>query len=168
MARRREREEVWMRRGAMLTLVGLAAAFAHNVWEIDQPWVRFGQGWMLISMAVFLFVVLRDRTARRSADETCAAFLLRSLKRKRDAYRTMRYAVLLAIPGAAASWWGGGAALKARAMGLDPASVYYRYLTGPGPMIASCLLLLLVWLAFRAASLKAGAELESLRRQVAI
>ncbi len=168
MARRREREEVLLRRGAALTLVGLAAAFAHNAWQIRAPWVRFGQGWMLIAMTALLFLVLRKRSARRGVDETCATFLLRSLERKRDGYRAARYAVLVAIPGAAASWWGGGAALKARALGLNPSSAYYRYLTGPGPMIASCVVLVLVWLAFGAAARNADGELEEMRRRVSL
>ena len=67
---------------------------------------------------------------------------------KRDGYLAFRRIVLLIIPAILASWWGGGAALKARAMGLDPSSPYYRYLTGVWPMIATCVLLLFVWLAF--------------------
>jgi hypothetical protein len=86
---------------------------------------------------------------------------------KRDGYLAVRRIVLFIIPGVLASWWGGGAALKARAMGLDPSSSYYRYLTGVWPMIASCFLLLLVWLAFGAAAKKAAAEFEAMRQRIA-
>jgi hypothetical protein len=86
---------------------------------------------------------------------------------KRDGYLAVRRIVLLIIPAVLASWRGGGAALKARAMGLDPASLYYRYLTSVWPMIATCVLLLLVWLAFRSAAKKASAEFEALRQRLA-
>ena len=79
----------------------------------------------------------------------------------------VRRIVLLIIPAMLASWWGGGPALKARAMGLDPSSLYYRYLTSVWPMIATCVLLLLVWFAFSSAGKKASAELEALRRRIA-
>jgi len=166
LARRREQENVWFRRIGLLALAGLAIAFAHNTWEIDQPWVRFAQGWMLVVMTVFLFGLLRDRTGQRTSSETCAGFLLRSLQRKRDGYLALRRVVLLFIPAIAASWWGGGPALKARAMGLDPSSPYYRYLTGIWPMIATCFLLLLVWFAFSGSAKKAFAEVEALRQRI--
>ena len=166
LARRRERENVWFRRLGLLALAGLAIAFAHNTSEIDQPWVRLGQGWMLIVMTVFLFGLLRDRTGLRASNETCAAFLLRSLQRKRDGYLTVRRIVLLIIPAIAASWWGGGAALKARAMGLDPSSPYYQYLTSVWPTVATCFLLLIVWFAFNTTAKKASAEFEKLRHSI--
>ena len=167
LARRRERENVWFRRIGLLALAGLAIAFAHNPWEIDQPWVRLGQGWMLMVMTVFLFGLIRDRTGHRTSNETCAAFLLRSLQRKRDGYLSFRRIVLLFIPAIAASWWGGGAALKARAMGLDPSSPYYQYLTSVWPMFATCFLLLIVWFAFSATAKKTSTELEKLRQHIA-
>ena len=86
---------------------------------------------------------------------------------KRDGYLAFRRIVLLIIPAVLASWWGGGAALKARAMDLDPTSNYYRYLTSVWPMVATCVLLLFVWLAFRSAAKKASAEFEALRQRVA-
>ena len=166
LARRRERENIWQRRLALLALAGLAVAFAHNTWEVDQPSVRAGQGWMLIVMTLYLGSVIRNRTNRKAPDETCAAFLLRSLKTKRDGFLAVRRVVLLTIPAMLASWWGGGPALKARAMGLDPASLWYRYLTSVWPMVATCCLLLFVWLAFTGAARKSAAELEELRERI--
>ena len=167
LARRRERENVWLRSIGLFALAGFVIAFAHNTWTVDQPWVRLGQGWMLIVMAVYLWDLIRKRTGRRASNETCASFLLRSLKMKRDGFLTVRRVVLLTIPAMIMSWWGGGPALKARAMGLDPSSPYSRYLTGVWPMIATCLLLLAVWFAFRGAAKKASAEFEALRDRIA-
>lgn len=165
-ARRRERGNMWMRLIGLFALAGLAVAFAHNTWGIDQPWVRLGQGWMLIVMTVYFWGLIRSRTDRRTLNETCAAFLLRSLAKKRDGFMAVRRIVLLVIPAVLASWRGGGPALKARAMGLDPSSVYYRYLTSIWPIAATCVLLLLVWFAFSSAAKKASAEFEALGRRI--
>ena len=167
LARRRELESVWGRRISLFAVAGLAVAFAHNTWEINQPWVRLGQGWMLLVMSVCLWNLIRNRTHLRASNDSCGSFLLRSLKMKRDGYLAIRRIVLLIVPAVLASWWGGGAALKARAMGLDPSSPYYRYLTGVWPMIATCVLLLVVWFAFSEAAKKATAEFEALRQRVA-
>lgn len=167
LARRRVRQDVWFRRIGVLVLAGSAIGYAHNTWEIEQLWVRLGLGWILIVIAVFLFGLLLDRTGHRASNETCEGFLLRSLQRKRDGYLALRRIVLLFIPGVAATWWGGGLALKAGAMGLNPSSPYYRYLTGIWPMIATCFLLLLLWLAFSVSAKKAFAELEALRHRIA-
>ena len=167
LARRRERESVWGRRIGLAALAGFAIAFAHNAWQVNQPWVRLGQGWMLLVMTVCFWNLIRNRTHLRESSDSCAGFLLRSLKMKRDGYLAVRRIVLLIIPAVLARWWGGGAALKARAMGLAPSSLYYRYLTGVWPMIATCVLLLLVWLAFSKSAKKASAEFEALRQRVA-
>ena len=167
LARRRELESLWGRRIAIFALAGFVIAFAHNTWEISQPWVRLGQGWMLLVVTVCLGSLLHNRTHRRTSNDSCGSFLLRSLKMKRDGYLAVRRMVLLILPAVLASWWGGGTALKARAMGLDPASPYYRYLTSVWPMIATCVLLFVIWFAFTSAAKKAAAELEGLRQRVA-
>ena len=167
LARRRERESLWGRRISLFALAGFAIAFAHNTWEVNQPWVRLGQGWMLLVVTVCLWNLIRNRTHLRASNDSCGSFLLRSLKMRRDGSLAFRRIVLLIIPAVLASWWGGGAALKARAMGLDPTSSYYRYLTSVWPMIATCVLLLFVWLAFRSAAKKASAEFEAWRQRVA-
>jgi hypothetical protein len=167
LARQEERANVWGRSIGLFALAGFAIAFAHNTWEVDQPWVRLGQGWMLIVMTVYLWGLIRNRTGRRASNETCAGFLLRSLKRKRDGFLAVRRVVLFIIPALFASWWGGGAALKAHTMGLDPSSPYYRYLTSVWPTVATCFLLLVIWSAFSAAAKKASIELEALRERIA-
>jgi hypothetical protein len=165
-ARRREREHIWQRRIGLFALAGLALAFAHNIVAVRQPWVRLGQGWMLIIMGVYLWTLLRNRTERRPSNETCARFLIRALEAKRNGFVAVRRLVLLTIPAMLCSWWGGGPALHARAMGMAASSVYYRYLTSVWPMVATSVLLLLVWFAFNYAAAKTSAELETLRRKI--
>jgi hypothetical protein len=168
LARREERANVWMRGICLFALVCFVIAFAHNTWVIDQIWVRLGQGWMLIVMTAFLWGLIRDRTGRRASNETCAGFLLRTLKKKRDGFLAVRHVVLFIFPGVFASWWGGwGPALKARAMGLDPSSTYYRYMTSVWPIVITCVLLLLIWFAFSAAAKKASAEFQAFRDRIA-
>ncbi len=73
--------------------------------------------------------------------------------------------VLLVVPGVVASWWGGGAAIKAHALGLGPSSLYYRYLISVWPTVASCVPLGTVWWAFGVAARKASAEFEEILRR---
>jgi hypothetical protein len=167
LARRQELVNVWLRSICLFALTCFVIAFARNAWVIDQPWVRLGQGWMLIVVAAWLWSLIRDRTGRRATNETCADFLLRAFKRKRDGFLAVRRVVLLIIPAVLASWWGGGPTQQARALGLDPSSPYYRYLTSAWPIVALCVLLLLVWFAFSGAAKKASAEFEALRERIA-
>ena len=80
---------------------------------------------MLLVMTVYFGDLIRSRTHLRPSAESCASFLLVSLKAKRNGYLAIRRIVLLTLPAVLASWWGGGATLKARAMGLDSSSPYY-------------------------------------------
>ena len=104
LARRREFESVWARRISLFALAGLAVAFAHNTWELNQPWVRLGQGWILLVVTACLWNLIRNRTHRRASNDSCGTFLLRSLQMKRDGYLALRRIVLLIIPGVLASW----------------------------------------------------------------
>jgi hypothetical protein len=167
MARRRDREAVWGRRLALFTLAGLAAAFVHNTWILPSSWVKVGQGWMVIVMTAYLWGAIRSRTGRRAPDETCAGFLLRTYEVKRNGYLAARRLVLWMIPGVLASWLGHGVSLRVRTMGLHPTSAWYRYLTSGWPMVATGVLMILVWLAFSSASKKASADFEALRRRIA-
>jgi hypothetical protein len=148
-------------------LACLAAAFIHNTWILPPSWAKVGQSWMVLVMTAYLWGAIRSRTERRASGETCARFLLRTCELKRDGYLAARRLVLWMIPGVLASWLGHGVALRVRTMELDPSSAWYRYLTSGWPMVATCALMILVWLAFSHGAEKASAEFETLRRKVA-
>jgi hypothetical protein len=164
-ARNRERESIWAGRIWVIAFITFALAFAHNIWTVQQPWVRLGQTWMLVVVCLYLWSLIRNRPNRQTAHETCAEFLLRLIESRRKNLLALRRLVLWIIPGELASWLGRGPALKARAMGLDPSSPYYHYLTGGWPFLATSILLMLIWLAFSHAARKASGELESLRQR---
>lgn len=90
LARRRERESVWGRRIGLFALAGLAIAFAHNTWHVDQPWVRLGQGWMLLVMTVCLWSLIRNRTHLRASGDSCGSFS--SARSRRSGTDTWRFA----------------------------------------------------------------------------
>jgi hypothetical protein len=167
MARRRDRQAVVSRWLALFFFAGLAVAFIHNTWILPQSWAKVGQGWMVLVMAGYLWGAIRNRTGRRASDETCAGFLLRTYEVKRNGYLAARRLVLWMIPGIVASWLDHGLSLRVRAMGLDPSSAWYRWLTSGWPTVATLVGLLVVWLAFSSAAKKMSSELEALRRRVA-
>lgn len=164
-ARNRERESVWAGRILTIAFIAFALAFAHNIWSVPQPWVRLGQAWMLLAVCLCLWSLIRRRPHSQAPHESCAEFLLKLLESKRNNLLTLGRLVLWIIPGELASWWGRSPALKARVMGLDPSSPYYHYLTGGWPLLATSILLVLIWLAFSHAAKKASGELESLRQR---
>lgn len=167
LARRSEQALIWSRRVGVVVLAGLGLAFAHNTWAVDQPWVRLGQAWMLVVMASYVWLLLRDRTGSRASSEPCAQFLLRLLERRRSGFVGAGRLALLAIPAILANWWGGGLAIRAQAMGLEPSSPQYRFMTSAWPAILLFVAILLAWNALRVAGNKAAAEVEALRRDVA-
>jgi hypothetical protein len=88
------------------------------------------------------------------------------LEGQRNALLQVRRFVSLLIPAIAASWWGGGPAVKARALGIVPSSPLFRFSGGPGPFLIVGLALAFVWFAFGDAAEKAKREIENLRRRV--
>lgn len=164
MARSRERECVWSRRILLFILIGLAAGFAYNVFSVSQPWVRLSQGWML-AWTCLLVWGLRRGPRRMNATESCATFLRREFESKRSGFLEIRRYMFLLIPPILASWWGGGPAIRLRALGVYPSSRLYEFASGPWPFIIIGLLLMLVWFAFGLAAKKAMRELDDLRRR---
>ena len=164
MARSRERESIWSRRILLILLIGLAGAFAYNVFSVSQLWLRLSQGWMLAWTCLLLWR-LRRRPRPVSVAENCASFLRREFERKRGALLEIRWYMFLLIPPIFASWWAEGPAIRLRALRIDPASRLYEFASGPGPFIIVGLLLVTVWLAFGLAAKKAARELDELRRR---
>jgi len=164
MARSRERESIWSRRILLTLLIGLAGAFAYNVFSVSQLWVRLSQGWMLAWTCLLVWRV-RRAPRRMSATENCASFLRREFEGKRSGLLEIRRYVFLLVPPILVSWWVGGPAIRLRALGVAPSSGLYRFASGPGLLIVIGLLLVLIWLAFGLAARKATRELEELGRR---
>jgi len=164
MARSRERESIWSRRILLTLLIGLAGAFAYNVFSVSQLWLRLSQGWML-AWTCLLVWRFRRRPRRMSATENCASFLRREFEGKRTALLEIRRYMFLLIPPVLVSWWAGAPAIRLRALGVDRASRLYEFASGPGPFIIIGLLLVVVWLAFGLAANKATREFDELHRR---
>jgi hypothetical protein len=164
MARSRERESIWSRRVLLTLLIGLAGAFAYNVFAVSQLWVRLSQGWML-AWTCLLVWRFRRGPRRMSTTESCASFLRREFEGKRSGLLEIRRYMFLLIPPILVSWWGRGPAIRLRALVVDSSSRIYGFASGPWPFIITGLLLALVWLAFGLAARKATHELAELRQR---
>jgi hypothetical protein len=70
------------------------------------------------------------------------------------------------VPAILASWWGGGPALRLKALGVDPSSPQFQFASGPGPFIVIGLVLAFVWFSFGHTAKKASRQIEELRRAV--
>jgi hypothetical protein len=164
MARSSERESIWSRCILLMLLIGFAGAFAYNVFSANQLWVRLSQGWLL---AWTCLLVWRFRRGPRgmSAAANCASFLRHEFEGKRMGLLEIRRYMFLLVPSILASWWGGGPAIRLRALGVDPSSRLYEFASGPWPFIITGVLLITVWLAFGLAAKKATRELDELRRR---
>lgn len=164
MGRSRERDNIWSRRILLALLIGLATAFAYNVFSVSQLWVRLSHAWML-AWTCLLVWRFRRGARRVSATESCASFLRREFEGKRSGLLEIRRYMFLLIPPILTSWWAGGSAIRLRALGVDPSSRLYEFASGPWPFIITGVLLIIVWLAFGLAAKKATHELDELRRR---
>lgn len=164
MARSRQRESIWSRRFLLLLLISLSVGFAYNIFYVTQLWVRLGQLWMLTWTCLLLWR-LRQGPRRMDATETCASYLRREFESKRSGFLEIRKWVFLLIPAILASWWGGGPAIRLRALGIQHSSRLYEFASGPWPFIVTGLLLVLIWLAFGLAAKKATQELDQISRR---
>ncbi len=165
-ARWRERENVWALRLVLVLLILLAGFFAHNVYAMTQPWVRLGQFWMIGVLCFYFVRLVRQSPRRMRADESCASFLEREFEGSRNTALEARRAIFLMVPAILASWWGGGPALRLKALGVDPSSPQFQFASGPGPFIVIGLVLAFVWFSFGHTAKKASRQIEELRRAV--
>jgi hypothetical protein len=166
MAQSREKLNARLFRGVLVVTLALAAALMYNVFTLDQPWIRLGQGWTLGAI-VYLFGPALERGRRRTGtSEPCAQFLARQHEERQRGYLRIRRRLFLLIPGIMASWWGGGPLTAAKARGLDPSSWLYHFLAGPWPFVVTMTVLALVWFAFGKAAEKAARDCEEVRHAV--
>jgi H+/gluconate symporter-like permease len=147
-------------------VIALAGCFLYNVFSIAEPWIRFGQAWTL-GVICYLFGSKLQRGPRRiGTDEPCAHFLEREFEGKRRGFLEIRRGLFLFIPGIAATCWGGGPMVRAKALGLDHSSWLFRFGTGPWPLVMIGVVLAIVWLAFGKAAEKAKRDEQEIRRSL--
>jgi hypothetical protein len=146
LAHSRERLNVYLNAAIALVMMALGAALLYNVYRLNQPWLRLGQGWTA-GVVVYLFGPALRRANRRGVGEPCVRFLERQHEERRLGYLYLRRRLVLLLPGIAMSWWGGGAR--------------------PWLFAVVLVALALVWLAFGQAAEKASLDREEVRRSVA-
>ena len=162
-ARRIDQGNVWAHWIQAAVVLFLLAAYSYNVFHISQPWIQLGQAWMLGAILFIGLAMLGRGPRRKLVNEPCANFLEREFETRRNGYLGLRRALFLLIPGIAATWWGGGPAVRLKALGIDPSSRWFHFVAGPWPLILIGIALVLVWLAFGHEGQKAGRELEKIR-----
>jgi hypothetical protein len=168
LARSRERESVWSRRLLLSLLIGLAGAFAYNIYSVSQLWARLSQSWMLAGTCLLLWR-FRHGPRAMDANESCVSFLRREFEGKRSGLLEIRRYMFLLAPPVVVSWWGGGGRAirlsRLGSLGVDPSSPLYEFARGPWPFVMTALLLVVVWFAFGLAAEKAARELAELDRR---
>jgi hypothetical protein len=145
--------------------VVLAAALLHNVYKIDQPWIRVGQAWTL-GVIVYLVSPRPQSGRRKGQDEPCAQFLERQHEERRLGYLRFRRKLFLFIPGLAATWWGRDALPAAKELGLSRSSWLFSILAGPWPFVLAGAALVTSWFLFGKAAEKAARDREEIRRAI--
>jgi hypothetical protein len=164
-ARSRETGNVWAHRISAVLLIVFAGVFAYNAIVIMQPWVRMGQLWMIGVLCFYFLRLVRHSPRRMRANESCARFLEREFEGRRNTLLEARRAIFLLIPAILASWWGGGPALRLKALGVNPDSRHFQFASGPGPFIIIGLVLIFVWFSLGHSAKKASRQIEELHRR---
>ena len=163
-ARWYDQQNVWAHWAVLAVILFLLGSFSYNVFHITDPWIRLGQAWILGAICLVGFTMLQRGPRRIAANEPCASFLEREFEGKRDGMLNLRRALFLLIPGIAASWWGGGPAVRAKALGIDPSSWPFQFAKGPWPFVIVGLILAFIWFTFGKEAQKANLEVERIRR----
>ena len=165
-ARYRERENVWGQWIAAVACLGFGAAFVYWAITMQQIWVRLGQAWMALLIAITLWGVIRGGARSIDAGESCAQFMVRELEGSRRTLLAIRWGIVLVVPSVLMSWWGDYGAIRANALHLDPASWRYHVLTSPWRIVAVLLVLLACWAGLGLEAKKRARQAEELRRAI--
>ena len=167
-ARYRERENVWGQWIATVACLGFGAAFVYWAITMQQIWVRLGQAWMALLIAITLWGVIRGGARRIQAGESCAQFMVRELEGSRRTLRAIRWGIVLVLPSVLLFWWGGDGAIRANAPHLDPASWGYYFLTSPWRIVAPLFALMAGWAGLGLEAKKRARQAEELRRAIGV
>lgn len=162
----RERENVWFQWIASVVCLGFGAGFVYLAITMNQIWLRLGQIWMALLMALALWGTAGVGARRIETGESCAQFMVRELEGSRRTLLALRWGILLVLPSMFMSWWGGYGTIRANALHLDPSSLRYSFLTSPWRFVASLLVLLAIWTALGLEARKRARQAEELRRAI--
>ena len=167
-ARYRERENVWFQWIVVLICLGFGSWFVYAAVTMQQIWLRLGNAWMALLMALALAGAFRVGARRMQAGESCAQFMVRELEGSRRTLLAVRWGFVLVVPSVLMSWWGGYGAMRANAMHLDPSSWRYHFLTSPWRIVAVLLVLFACWAGLGLEARKRARQSEELRRTIAV
>ena len=148
-ARFRERDNVWFQWMVALVCLGFGALFVYRAVTVEQIWLRLASAWMVILLALMLWVGIRVGTRRLQVGESCAQFMVRELDGSRRTALAIQRGFVLAIPSALMAWWGASDAL-----------------TSPWRMVAILLVLLACSAGLGKEARKKAREAEELRRAI--
>lgn len=105
-ARFRERENVWFQWLVAVHCLGLGAFFVHRAAIVEQIWLRLASAWMVILLALMMWVGIRVGKRRIQAGESCAQYMVRELEGSRGTALAVQRGFLLTMPSALMAWWG--------------------------------------------------------------
>ena len=167
-ARYRERENVWGQWFAAVVCLGFGAGFVYGAITMQPIWLRLGQAWMALLLAIALWGVIRGGARRIQAGESCAQFMVRELEGSGGTARAIRWGIVLVLPSVLLSWWSGYGAIRANALHLDPASWRYYFLTSPWRIVVVLLVLWAGWAGLGLEAKKRARQAEELRRAIGV
>lgn len=105
-ARFRERENVWFQWLVALVCLGFGALFVYRVFTVEQFWLRLASAWMVILLALMLWVGIRVGARKIQVGEPCAQYMVREFDGSRRTALAAQRGFFLAIPPALMAWWG--------------------------------------------------------------
>jgi len=165
-ARYRERENVWGQWFAAVVCLAFGAACAYWAITMQQIWVRLGQAWMALLVAIALWGTIRRGARRILAGESCAQFMIRELEGSRRTLRAIQWGIVLVLPSVLLFWGGSHRAIRANALHLDAASWRYYFLRSPWGVAAPLLALLAGWAGLGLEARKRTRQADELRRAI--
>lgn len=167
MVRSREKLNRYLVPTVVAVGVAIALGLLHNVYKIDQPWIRVGQAWTL-GVLVYLFAIQSGHRNRRGIDEPCARFLERQHEERRNGYLRIRRSLFLFIPGIAACWWGRLTLARTQTTGFEHSSWLFKFCSEYWLFLMTGIALVLVWIAFGEAADKARRDRDELIQSLGI
>ena len=110
-ARFRERENVWFQWMVALVCLGFWALFVYRAVTEEQIWLRLASAWMVILLALMMWVGIRVGIRRMQVGESCAQYMVREFDGSRRTALAIQRGFVLAMPSVLMAWLGSSDAL---------------------------------------------------------